>query len=187
MHKQVSALVSAGGSPGKLAIFGAALGAADLDIATTGGAEWLHDGPITLILKDDGAEAMQRFAVVCHEHHVPWLSFAIVAVRLSNEKGQLGRAAAAVGDDINIYSVLVLESSETTARVGLGIRRKQADEVVLRLNTADPTFKAEVLENPDEPDDGILWDQRTEDLLPLWDDPNTKPDDPAFWQLPSAS
>ena len=58
MHKQVSALLSAGGSPGKLALFGLALGAADLDIDTIGGAEWLHDGPLTFILKDDGDDAM---------------------------------------------------------------------------------------------------------------------------------
>lgn len=186
MHKQVSALLSKGGSAGKLAEFGKALGVADLDIATIGGAEWLHDGPLTFILKDDGAEAMQRFAVVCHDHRVPWLSFPIVAVRMKDVKGELGRAADAV-DDINIYSVIVLESSGDRARVGFGIRPKEADLVVRRLNEADPEFEAEVLQNPDEPDDGILWDKRTENLLPLWDVPNAKKDDRRFWELPSGS
>ena len=194
MHKQVSALVSAGSSPGKLALFGIALGQADLDIETIGGAEWLHDGPLTFILKDDGAAAMKRFEGVCHDHRVPWLSFSIVAVEMSDVKGELGRAADVVARDagapdrINIYSVIVLESSGDTARVGLGIRQKEADEAVRRLREdADPAFTAEVLHHPDEQDEGLEWDARTENLLPLWDDPNTLKDDPRFWQLQSGS
>ena len=62
MHRQVNALVSAGGSPGKLAIFGKALGSAGLDIEAIGGAEWKHDGPLCLILREDGHEAMDKFA-----------------------------------------------------------------------------------------------------------------------------
>lgn len=185
MHKQVSALVSAGSSPGKLALFGKALGAADLDIDTIGGAEWLHDGPLTFILKDDGEAAMRRFARVCHAHKVPWLSFAIVAVQMNDVKGELGRAADAV-DNINIYSVIVLESSGDTARVGLGIRPTEADEVVSRLGRADPPFTAEVLHHPDDPNEGVIWDERTESLLPLWEDPSTQKDDPQFWQFQSA-
>ena len=194
MHKQVSALVSAGSSPGKLALFGKALGDADLDIETIGGAEWLHDGPLTFILKDDGADAMERFAGVCHQHRVPWLSFAIVAVEMNDVKGELGRAADVVGRDsdapdrINIYSVLVLESSGNTARVGLGIRPTEAVEVVRRLKEdADPPFAAEVIHHPDESDEGTIWDERTESLLPLWEDPDTLKDDPRFWQLQSGS
>ena len=183
MHKQVSALVSAGGSPGKLAAFGLALGAEGLDIETIGGAEWLHDGPLTLILKDDGDEAMQRFAGVCDQLRVPWLSFSIVAVVMNDVRGELGRAAAAVGD-INIYSVLVLEARESTALVGLGIRPKEAEEVARRLRAADPPFEAEVRRDPDA---GVMWDERTERLLELWDDPNTAKDDPRFWRLERGS
>ena len=67
MHRQVSALVSAGSSPGKLAIFGKALGAAGLDIETIGGAEWMHDGPLCLIIDDGDNRAAMRlsFASVC--------------------------------------------------------------------------------------------------------------------------
>ena len=76
MHRQVSALVSAGGSPGKLAIFATALGEAGLDIEAMGGAEWVHDGPLCLILRQDGDEAMAMFAEVCKKVKVPWTSYA---------------------------------------------------------------------------------------------------------------
>ncbi len=184
MHKQVTALVSAGSSPGKLALFGKALGDNDLDIEKIGGAEWLHDGALTMIFKEDGAEAMRRFAAVCHKHQVPWLSFAIVAVELDDVQGSLGAAAEAVGD-INIYSVLVLEPTEYKAVVGLGIRPSEADEVVRRLEAAN--YVARVLHHPTEQDDGIQLDERTESLLPLWDDPATAKDDPRFWQMASGS
>src|SRR5262245_36548224 len=56
MHRQVASLLSTK-SPGRLAKLGNALGARGIDIATTGGAEWKHHGPVTLMIKDDwGAE-----------------------------------------------------------------------------------------------------------------------------------
>src|SRR5262245_65947103 len=101
MHRQVNALVSAGGSPGKLANFGKALGEAGLDIEAIGGAEWKHDGPLCLVLKEDKQDARDRFAEVCNRLHVPWLTFVNVSVELDDEPGSLGLAAEAAGD-INI-------------------------------------------------------------------------------------
>ena len=70
MHRQVSSLLSTN-SPGRLAKLGSALGARKIDIATTGGAEWKHLGPVTLTIKDDwGAgnqNALRGFAEVMAE------------------------------------------------------------------------------------------------------------------------
>jgi hypothetical protein len=179
MHKQVSALVSAGGSPGKLANFGKALGAAGVDIEAIGGAEWMHDGPLCLVLRDDGDEGMTKFADVCRELQVPWLSFATVSVELDDVPGRLGEAAEAVGD-INIYGVLVRKPHGNKAVVHLGFERTQADEAVSRLTGAN--FTAERLKHPDEPDGLDAWDERTLQLLPLWDDQGVAKDDARFWE-----
>ena len=181
MHRQIAAFVSVGGSPGKLALFGNALGAADLDIETIGGAEWQHNGVLGLILRNDDRAGMERFEGVCHEHHVPWLSFANVAVELDDRPGSLGAAADAVGD-INIYSVLVRKPHGNRAVVELGFRPSEADEAVARLEAA--RLRAEKKQHPDEPDAGQAWDERTERLLPLWEDDSVAIDDPRFWERP---
>jgi hypothetical protein len=183
MHRQVNALVSAGGSPGKLALFGIALGEAGVDIGTIGGAEWRHDGPLSVILKDDSTEQIDAFARVCHDHHVPWLIFRTVGVELNDVPGALGAAADAVGD-INIYSVNVLRPHGNKAVVGLGIRPSLVDDAVARLETAG--FTAARRPHPDEPGGSPWWDRwddRTEELLPLWEDESVANDDPRFWQV----
>ena len=181
MHKQVNALVSAGGSPGKLATFGKALGDAGLDIEAIGGAEWLHDGPLCLTLRDDSEDARNRFATVCADLHVPWLAFTIVRVELDDEPGSLGRAAEAVGEDINIYGVLVRKPHGNRAVVDLGFRPGDADTAVDLLRGAG--FTADRKHHPHEPDEPDPWDQRTEELLPLWDDPGLSKDDSRFWEM----
>ena len=59
MHSQVASLLSTR-SPGRLARLGTALGKAGIDIATTGGAEWKHSGPVTLTIKDDWGAGPRR-------------------------------------------------------------------------------------------------------------------------------
>lgn len=182
MHKQVNALVSAGGSPGKLANFATALGTAKLDIEVIGGAEWLHDGPLCLTLREDNQVNRDKFAEVCAELHVPWLSFTVVAVEMDDKVGELGRAAEAIGD-INIYGLLVRRPHGNRAVVDMGFAPSEADEAVNRLRAAG--FTANRKHHPNEPDDPDAWDQRTDELLPLWDDPGLAKDDARFWELPS--
>jgi hypothetical protein len=184
MHRQVNALVSAGGSPGKLANFGNALGAAGIDIEAIGGAEWQHDGPLVVVLKDDDQATMGRFEEVCAELHVPWLSFVTVAVELEDEPGALGRAAEAIGN-INIYGLLVRKPHGNRAVVDMGFRPSDADEAVSRLAAANITANRK--RHPHEPDDHIAWDDRTEELLPLWEDPGIAKDDDRFWRMPSGN
>jgi hypothetical protein len=178
MHRQLNALVSAGGSPGKLAAFGKALGKEGLDIQTIGGAEWKHDGPLCLIIKNDGREDLDKFAKVCGRLKVPWMSFASVEVELDDVPGSLGDVAEVVGE-INIYCVLVLKSHGNRAVVGLGFKPSEADEAVRLLRAAD--YTADRKHHPDEPDDGGVWDERTENLLPLWDDDSVARDDSRFY------
>ncbi len=181
MHRQINALVSAGSSPGKLAIIGIALGQAGIDIATLGGAEWRHDGPLSIILKDDSTDDLNAFAQVCHDHTLPWLIFRTIAVELVDEPGALGAAAAVLGG-INIYSVNVLRSRGKQAVVGLGIRPSEVEQAVDLLVNAG--YTAERLAHPGEPSPWQdHWDQRTEDLLPLFDDETVEADDPRFWQV----
>src|SRR4029079_11727978 len=127
MHRQVASLLSTS-SPGRLAKLGTALGARGIDIATTGGAEGKHHGPVTLMIKDDwGAEPQNDvggFAAVMAQEELPWLIFRTIEVELRDEPGALGAAATAL-DDINVYAVTVLESEGDKTSIGLGVRPSQ--------------------------------------------------------------
>src|SRR4051794_38988347 len=150
MHRQVASLLSTS-SPGRLAKLGNALGARGIDIETTGGAEWKHHGPVTLVIKDDwGAEPhndLGDFADVMATEQFPWLIFRTVEGELTDAPGALGAAATALGD-INIYTVTVIERGPRGALVGLGIRPSQVGEAVDRLKRAD--FKVQRRHHPND-------------------------------------
>jgi hypothetical protein len=183
MHRQVASLLSTS-SPGRLALLGTALGDNKIDIKTTGGAEWKHSGPITLIIKNDwGAEPTNDigdFAKVMEAGKFPWLVFRTVELELRDEPGALGRAATALGD-INIYAVTLLESDGDNALIGLGVRPSQVADAVDRLKD----FNARLRRHPEDPSgDGWwdAWDDRTERLLPDFDTPKVRPNDPRFYK-----
>lgn len=190
MHRQVASLLSTN-SPGRLAKLGNALGARGIDIATTGGAEWKHSGPITLIIKDDWGKGpgddLRGFAEVMAEQEMPWLVFRTIEVELRDEPGALGKAAEAL-DDINIYAVSVLRSQGSKATVGLGVRPTQVDEAISRLEAKDYTVNRR--RHPNDPDATTqgdtwwdAWDDRTEALIELFDDDSVSPNDRRFYEL----
>lgn len=191
MHRQVASLLSTR-SPGRLAKLGSALGARGINLVTTGGAEWKHHGPVTLMLQDDwGAEPhndLGGFADVMADERLPWLVFRTIEVELADEPGALGGAATAIGD-INIYAVTLLESSGSRAVVGLGVRPSHVPEAIFRLRNAG--YIARRRHHPDDPDDPDAdggdgwwdeWDERTERLIELFDDPGVPGDDPRFYE-----
>ena len=189
MHRQVASLLSTS-SPGRLAKLGKALGAKDIDILTTGGAEWKHSGPVTLIIKDDWGKGdtndLQGFAEVMRDEEFPWLVFRTIEVELRDEPGSLGAAAEAL-DDINIYAVSVLASTGGKATIGLGVRPSQLAEGIARLEAKG--YRVNRRKHPkddDHTDDDWLdeWDERTERLLDLFDDPDVSPNDRRFFELP---
>jgi hypothetical protein len=195
MHRQVASLISTS-SPGRLAKLGNALGARGINIATTGGAEWKHHGPVTLMIQDDwGAEPhndLGGFADVMAEEAFPWLVFRTIEVELADEPGALGGAAGALGD-INIYAVTLLGGSAGRALVGLGVRPSQVGEAIFRLRNAG--YIARRRHHPDDPDHPDAdtgddwwdeWDERTERLLALFDDPDVPGNDPRFYERNSA-
>ena len=191
MHRQVASLLSTS-SPGRLAKLGTALGARGINIATTGGAEWKHHGPVTLMIQDDWGAAPQNdlggFADVMAEEEFPWLVFRTIEVELPDEPGALGGAAASL-DDINIYAVSVLESSGGKALVGLGVRPSKVSEAIYRLRGGGyDARRRHHPSDPDEPDstdqDGWWdeWDERTERLIELFDDPEVPANDRRFYE-----
>ncbi len=184
MHRQVASLLSTN-SPGRLAKLGSALGARRIDIATTGGAEWKHHGPVTLTIKNDwGAgpdDQIRGFAEVMAEGEFPWLVFRTIEVELKDEPGALGSAATALGD-INVYAVTILETDGANALIGLGVRPSQVGEAITRLKS----HNARLRRHPDDPDDDGWWDEwddRTERLIPDFDNPEVRPNDRRFYQL----
>jgi hypothetical protein len=192
MHRQVASLLSTS-SPGRLAKLGNALGAKGIDIATTGGAEWKHSGPITLIIKDDWGKGPQNdlasFAEVMRDEQFPWLVFRTIEVELKDEPGALGKAAQAL-DDINIYAVNVLKSDGTKAAVGLGVLPSKVGDAIQRLR--DAGYRVRRGHHPNDRDDDPTqaddwmddWDLRTERLVALFDDDSVSPNDPRFYELP---
>ena len=188
MHRQVASLLSTS-SPGRLAKFGKALGDNGIDILTTGGAEWKHHGPVTLIIKDDwgkgSANDLRKFAQVMRDEEFPWLAFRTIEVELRDEPGALGAAAEAL-DDINVYAVSVLETTGGKATVGLGVRPTMVAEAIARLTAAGYRVNRRKHPNDDDhSDDDWLdeWDHRTERLLELFDDPDVSPNDRRFYEL----
>jgi hypothetical protein len=192
MHRQVASLLSTS-SPGRLAKLGSALGRRGIDIATTGGAEWKHSGPVTIMIKNDwGAEPedqLYAFAEVMAEEEFPWLVFRTIEVELKDEPGSLGAAATALGD-VNVYAVTILKSQGEHAVVGLGVRPSQVATAISRLKGAG--YRVQRRHHPRDPDqaddldqDGWWdeWDTRTEELLPHFDNPDVSPNDPMFYVL----
>lgn len=182
MHKQMTALLAAGGSPGKLARLGKALGDDTINIITIGGGEWRHYGPVAFMIDKDTPAEMAAFETIMEREEFPWLAFRTVKVTLADTPGELGKASKALGDgDVNIYGVAPLGLGGGGADVGFGVR-PLAVRKALKLLT-DSGFTAVMLKGPGEPDDSSTdpddptpppwmdaWDQRTEDLLPLWED-----------------
>ena len=188
MHRQVAALLAAGGSPGRLARFGSALGDKGIDIATTGGAEWKHNAPITLIIKDDDHDQIDGFAGVMEKEKFPWLVFRTIEVTLKDEAGAIGAAANAFGK-INIYAVTILESDGETALVGFAVRPNDVGRAIKQLRAENYTARRRRhpgdTDDPNEADDVSwrdAWDERTEKLLPDFEKPNVRPDDPKFYK-----
>jgi hypothetical protein len=187
MHRQVASLLSTR-SPGRLAKLGSALGARGIDIATTGGAEWKHSGPVTLMLKEDwGSDPdnqLYAFAEVMADQELPWLVFRTIEIEMRDEPGALGAAATALGD-VNIYAVTLLETQNSRSVVGLGVRPSQVGVALERLKAAK--FHVRRRHHPrdkDEADDWWdEWDTRTEELLPHFDDPDVLPNDARFYVL----
>ena len=184
MHRQVATLLSTN-SPGRLAKLGNALGKAKIDIMTTGGAEWLHSGPVTLIIKRDwgvSPNEIDEFAKVMETEEFPWLAFRTIEVDLSDVPGSLGEAASALGNvDINIYAVTILKPGKTTT-VGLGVRPSKVADAIGALEDFNPRLRR----HPKDPaGDGWqdAWDERTESLLNWFDDnAGASPSDPIFYR-----
>jgi hypothetical protein len=195
MHRQVSSLPSAGGSPGKLGQLGTALGDAGLSIQTIGGAEWKHFGPVVFVLHEDRNnpdDQLVRLSEIMQELQIPWALFRTVHVELEDKEGQLGAVGNALGEatpPINVFTINVSGRHGNDAEVQLGVMPGDVRRAVATLVAAG--FDAPLEEHPDEtPDDGVSdppswwdrWDDRTAGFADLWDDPNVAPDDPRFWQ-----
>jgi hypothetical protein len=187
MHRQVSSLLSTQ-SPGRLAKLGNALGANGIDIATTGGAEWNHSGPVTLMIKDDWGrddqDDIDGFAKVMAQEEFPWLIFRTIEVELKDEPGALGAAAEAL-DDINIYAVTLLETTGGKATMGLGVRPSEVEEGIRRLRAKGYKVdrRRHSTKSDDDDDWWDKWDDRTERLLPFFDDDSVGPNDPRYYEL----
>jgi hypothetical protein len=196
MHRPVSSPLSGGGSPGKLAELGIALGNARISIRSIGGAEWKHVGPIVFVLHEDKGsdpDQIERLAAVMAGIELPWAIFRNVEVELEDRAGQLGAAGAALGDadpPINIYTLEVTGRRGNNALVGFGLLPGDVRRSLAALTAAG--FKAHLSRHPDDPDDdGVTeppswwdrWDDRTMGFVELWDNPDVAAGDRRFWEL----
>lgn len=197
MHRQVSSLPSAGGSPGKLGELGRALGEAGISIMTIGGAEWKHFGPLVFVLHEDKGtdpdDQIQGLANVMAELKIPWLVFRTVEVELADQPGELGEVGEALGEatpPINVFTINVARKHGNNAVVHLGVLPGDARRAIATLVAANKD--ASLGRHPDDPpDDGTSeppswwdrWDDRTQSLIDLWEDPGVALDDSRFWEL----
>ena len=185
MHRQVSTILSDGGSPGQLARFGEALRRHGVNIDLIGGAEWDHRGPLSLTFGDKSKhddDEVLPFATAMEEEHFGWLAYRSAEIELSDEPGELGRAGAVLGNaNINIYGILVIGRHGKNGTVGLGIRPSKVEEAVTLLRAEGITAKRRGY--PGEPDPWWdQWDDRTEAILDAIDANSINWSDDALWR-----
>ena len=135
MHKQVSSLLSAGGSPGKLAKYTRLLANQGVNIRAIGGAEWKGKGAVALLVDDD-ADENALLEVLNGEGFPSTVIYAAEAV-LPDHPGALADACEAI-DDLNIASILVADTHGGRGLVTFGFESEaDAETALARLGSVD--------------------------------------------------
>jgi hypothetical protein len=131
MHKQVASLLSAGGSPGKLAAYTRIIANNGGNIRAIGGSEWEGTGAVAVLL-DDGADENAILEALNGNEFPSRVIFAAEAV-LTDTEGSLADACDLI-DDLNIASILVADSHGGKGLVTFGFESEaDAEEATRRL------------------------------------------------------
>ncbi len=127
MHKQVSSLLSNGGSPGQLAKYARALAEAGVNIRAIGGSEWDHRGAVA-VLVDDDTNLEELIGLLGDDY--PTRELHCAEAVLPDEPGSLATAAERIGD-LNILTVLVADTHGGVGLVSFGFEtHEEAYEAV---------------------------------------------------------
>jgi hypothetical protein len=118
MHQQLSSMLSAGGTPGKLAQYTKILADQNVNIRAIGGSEWNGNGAVA-VLVDDNVDQQALIDTLEGEGFPSVPIFAAEAV-LPDEVGALADAASRIGDDLNILTVLVADTHMGHGLVSFG-------------------------------------------------------------------
>jgi hypothetical protein len=135
MHKQLSSLLSDGGSPGQLADYARQLADRGINIRAIGGSEWDHRGAVaTLIDSDlDDAEITDWLGGKGYPTRVISAAEAV----LPDEPGSLATACERIGgpdNDLNILTILVADTHGGVGLVSFGFETEaEADTARERL------------------------------------------------------
>src|SRR3954449_7197898 len=131
MHKQISSLLSAGGSPGKLAQYTRILANQGVNVRSIGGAEWDGTGAVALLV-DDGLDEGGLIEALNAEGFPSQVIYAAEAV-LPDTPGSLADACEAIGD-LHIASILVADTHGGKGLVTFGFDSAgDAEEALSRL------------------------------------------------------
>ena len=107
-------------------------------------------------------------------------AFRTIEVELKDEPGRSAAPRRLWTTSTSTRS-LVLESTDGKATVGLGVRPSAVETAIQRLRKADYRVNPPACTTPARArDDWDEWDQRTEDLLELFDDDSVSPIDLAL-------
>jgi hypothetical protein len=135
MHKQVSSLLSAGGSSGQLAKYTRILADQHVNIRAIGGAEWDGTGAVALLV-DDGADENALLEALNGGGFPSTVIYAAEAV-LPDAPGALADACEAIGD-LNIASILVADTHGGKGLVTFGFESAgDAETALSRLGSVD--------------------------------------------------
>lgn len=117
MHKQVSSLLSDGGTPGQLAKYARAIANAGVNIRAIGGSEWDHRGAVAVLVDENTDEEALLSVLQGANFPSRWI-FCAEAV-LPDEPGSLATAAERI-DDLDILSILVADTHGGVGLVSFG-------------------------------------------------------------------
>jgi hypothetical protein len=131
MHKQVSSMLAAGGSPGQLAKYTRILAEKGLNIRSIGGAEWDHRGAVgTLVDNDLADDELDELVKELEDEGFPSVVIHAAEAVLPDTPGALADACEAIGD-LNIATILVADTHGGSGLVTFGFATADEAETAL--------------------------------------------------------
>jgi hypothetical protein len=147
MHKQLSSLLSNGGSARKLAEYTRFLAKSGVNIRAIGGAEWDGKGAVAVLLDDSANEA--EIAETLAAEGFPTVPIHAAEAVLPDIPGSLATAAELI-DDLDILTILVPDTHGKVALVSFGFAtedeateaRKRLGDFAVRPHALTKAWKA---------------------------------------------
>ena len=135
MHKQVSSVLSAGNSPGKLALYASIVQDKGANIRSIGGAESNGAGAVAVLFDDMSDPEFAELVEVLNASDFPTVEIFTAEAVLDDQPGALAAATDAIRD-LDVATILVADSHNGKGLVTFGFE-SEADAETARSALAN--------------------------------------------------